>query len=97
MAEVAIRLDCLFESLTTLDAGCDLAGLRVCVRWLPIEGGGRHTSLIDQPLVHLLTVLTNSAIGTVDTEPTYDFIPKYKIIWHMRSPTFAPRLAANMA
>jgi hypothetical protein len=81
MAEVAIRLDRLFESLTSLDAGCDLAGLRVCVRWLPIEGAGRHASLIDQPLVHLLAVLTNSAIGTVDTEPTYDFIPKYEIIW----------------
>jgi hypothetical protein len=55
VAEFTIRLNRLFESLTTLDAGRNFAGLRVRVRRLPIEGG--RTSSIDQPLVHLLAVL----------------------------------------
>jgi hypothetical protein len=36
--------------------------------------------------VHLLAVLTRSAISAVDAEPTYDLIPKNEIIRHMQSP-----------
>jgi hypothetical protein len=84
MAKVAIGLVCLFESLTTFDASRYLAGLRVCVRWLPIEG--RCTSLIRQLLMHLPAVLTHSAISPVNAEPTHEFIPKDEIIRHIRSP-----------
>jgi hypothetical protein len=81
------------KGLTTFDAGRYLDGLRVCVRWLPIER--RRTSLIGQLLMHLPAVLTHSAISPVDAEPTYDFIPKDKIIRHIRSPTFALGVPAN--
>jgi hypothetical protein len=51
--------------------------------------------LIDQPLVHLAAVLTRVAIGSVDAEPTCDFIPKNEIIRRMWSPTFVLGLPAN--
>jgi len=86
MAEVTIRLEGLFESPTTLDAGRNFAGLRVRVRRLPIEV--RSTPSIGLPLVHLPAVLTHSAVSPVDAEPTYDFVPKYEIIWHMLSHIF---------
>src|SRR5580704_10898750 len=69
------------------EAGYNLTGFRVCVRWLPIRG--RDTSLANSPLVHALAVLTCSAIGPVNTNPAYNLIPKNEIIWHIQSPTFA--------
>jgi hypothetical protein len=69
------------------EAGYNLTGFRVCVRWLPIRGRG--TSFINSPLVHALAVLAYLAIGPVNTNPTYNLIPKNEIIWHIQSPTFA--------
>ena len=58
------------------EAGDDLAGFRVCVRWLPI--GGRATFFIDPPLAHALAVFTCLAIGPVNTNPTHKLIQKTK-------------------
>jgi hypothetical protein len=63
--------------------------------WLPVEG--RRTSLITQPLVHLAAVLARFAISPVDAESTYDFIPKYEIIRHMRSPHICTMLAGKQS
>ena len=73
------------------EAGYNLAGFRVCVRWLPIRGN--ITPFVDTAVAHALAEFTCSAIGPVNTNPTCNFIPKNEIIWHMRSPTFAYRLA----
>ena len=40
---------------------------------------------INPPLVHALAVFTCRTIGPVNTNPTYNLIPKNQIIWHIRS------------
>jgi hypothetical protein len=65
------------------EAGYNLTGFRVCVCWLPIRG--RAMFFINPPLVHALAVFTCRTIGPVNTNPTYNLIPKNEIIWHIRS------------
>src|SRR5260370_32067312 len=69
------------------EAGYNLAGFRLCVCRLPIIR--RATSFINPPLVHAVAVFTCPAIGPVNTNPTYNLIPKNEIIWHIPSPAAA--------
>src|SRR5260370_41806219 len=69
------------------EAGYNVAGFRVCVCWLPIIR--RATSFINPPLVHSVAVFTCLAIGPVNTNPTYNLIPKNEIIWHIQPPAGA--------
>ena len=64
------------------EAGYNLAGFHACVRWLPIVGSTK--SFINPPLAHALAVFTCPAIGPVNTNPTYNLIPKNEIIRHIR-------------